>query len=259
MSHNALIIFCSHWNLNIIWNTYELFIYVNNTFQYPNGNIGYHEKLKTSSYCSEQARHLSSEWIIDFFPDPFAFYGVRAPASAAVTGAVRRVAELCVCLSESVCVTVTDCVFEHDASAVLSHFQETSEQSHRFLGALLISGRTERGAVLEASRDTHPPPTQKHAHVHSRRNRGATHTDFVLLLCFGVPTRIRTLESWIITRRTRGNHELGNRAMGEFPPRHGGLVSRPRALITGSRAPVYMCTGTASVYILNWACECILK
>lgn len=140
--------------------------------------------------------------------------------------------------------TVTDCVFEHDASAVLSHFQETSVQSHRFLGALLISGRTERGAVLEASRDTHIHTPTPHANTRARsfaqKPRSDTHGLLVLLLllCFGVPTRTRTHESWIITRRTRGNHELGNRAMGEFTPRHGGPVSRPRALITGSRTPV---------------------
>lgn len=60
--------------------------------------------LNSSSYCFEQARHLSSEWIIityRFLPEPYPFSSVRAPASAAVTGAARRAPELCVCLSES--------------------------------------------------------------------------------------------------------------------------------------------------------------
>ncbi|ROJ30621.1 hypothetical protein DPX16_3869 [Anabarilius grahami] len=62
------------------------------------------DRWDSMQYLTPNSTELSS--LIDLFPDPLAVYGARAPASAAVTH--RRVAELCVCLSERarVCVTV---------------------------------------------------------------------------------------------------------------------------------------------------------
>ncbi len=166
---------------------------------------------------------------LSIFSDPSPFSGVRAPASAAVTGAARRAPELCVCLSESarawerekVCI----CAFEHHASAVSCRFEETCVQNRCFLGAFLIPGRKrERESVQEASGDTHPPPTQTHTHthththtlrLHSRRSRRARDTDSVPLLWFGVQTnrgllreeRAETMswgtELWVSSYRAR--------------------------------------------------------
>lgn len=49
--------------------------------------------LNNSSFCFDQARHLSKRvnyHHLSIFSDSSPFYGVRAPASAAVTGAAKR-------------------------------------------------------------------------------------------------------------------------------------------------------------------------
>ncbi len=141
--------------------------------------------IKASAKCinvnvnvNEQARHLSSEWIIiiyRFFPDPYPFSGVRAPASAAVTGAVRRAPELCVCLTESAraCVrereNVCICALEHHASAVSCRFEETCVQNRCFFGAFLIPGR-KRESQCKKPPETPPTPhanTHTHTHTHT--------------------------------------------------------------------------------------------
>jgi len=138
MSHsNNVAIFSSHWNLNIIWNIYELFMYS------PKRKHWIPREIKTSSYCSEQARHLSSsdEWIIityRFPPRSFSRSTACALPPVQLSPGQWRAWSSSASVSHSPWESARMCdwlwiwTWCFCGSELLCHFQETSVQSSRF-------------------------------------------------------------------------------------------------------------------------------